>query len=300
MIDPGHGGIDSGAVWYGTQEKTLTLPVSKLLREELLAMGVRNVVLTRDEDVLMGLAERAEFANKHDNPIFVSIHFNANLNRTVTGIELYVMPKSEKARELAETLAVPLQGLGRRFIGVKPANMKVLRVTDHPAVIVEGGFLSNSTENRLIKTGDYQKKLVKAIAEGIVAYRDLSGAKPGPAPVPAPAQTQLGAATRPAPKLTPIPVAGQPADPPRAPTPSPTTAGFRVQFGAFSQPRNATNLRAELQGKGIEAVVLQRVGETKTFHRVVSQRTFSDAGAAGRWADDLVQNQGVEQTAVTR
>ena len=64
VIDPGHGGLDSGATWYGTEEKTLTLPVSKLLREQLQAMGVQNVVMTREGDALMGLAERALCATR--------------------------------------------------------------------------------------------------------------------------------------------------------------------------------------------------------------------------------------------
>lgn len=312
VIDPGHGGIDSGAVWYGTQEKELTLPVSIMLRDQLIARGVSSVVMTRDTDVIMGLQERAEFSNKQEKPIFVSIHFNANLDRSVTGIELYVMPKSTAARELAETIEVPIKALGRRHLGVKTYNLKVLRATDHPAVVIEGGFLSNAGENRTLKTAAYQRKLVKAIADGILAYRDskppeLMIAQANPLPdqkPPAPPKEE----PKPAPKLTPIPPSELPAaalasvnsNPKPDPKPSPAADGFRVQFGAFSTPQYASNLRDELSGKGIDVVVLQRRGQTKTFHRVVSQRTFSNVKSADQWANQLVQNQGVQQAAVTR
>ncbi|MEM7011099.1 MAG: N-acetylmuramoyl-L-alanine amidase [Verrucomicrobiota bacterium] len=312
VIDPGHGGIDSGAVWYGTEEKDLTLPVSIMLRDQLLARGINNVVMTRDTDVIMGLQERAEFSNKQEKPIFVSIHFNANLDRSVTGIELYVMPKSTVARELAETIEVPIKALGRRHLGVKTYNLKVLRATDHPAVVIEGGFLSNAAENRTLKTAAYQRKLVKAIADGILAYRDskspeLMIAQANPLPnqnPPAPPKEE----SKPAPKLTPIPPNELPpaaltsvnASPKPEPAPASAADEFRVQFGAFSMPQYASNLRDKLNGKGIDVLVLQRRGQTKTFHRVVSQRTFSDVKSADKWANQLVQSQSVDQAAVTR
>ncbi|MFT5467445.1 MAG: N-acetylmuramoyl-L-alanine amidase [Verrucomicrobiales bacterium] len=302
VIDPGHGGMDSGAVWYGVQEKTLTLPVSKMLREQLLARGVKNVVMTREKDVIMGLSERAEFSNKHDRPIFVSMHFNANLTTSVTGIEIYAMPRSVDGKSLAESIGGPLEALGRRWLGVKTNNLKVLRATNHPAVVIEGGFLSNRGENWLIRTEKYQRKLTAAIAEGIVAWRDSR-----------PPETVVAKIDPPkaqAPKLTPVPPEALPSprpSPSPAPTPAPkpeptavAVTDFRVQFGAFSQQEFAATLKDDLKGKGIEVVILKRQGQTKVFHRVVSTRTFADANSADRWAQLLVREQGVKTTAVTR
>ena len=73
--------------------------------------------MTRDTDVIMGLSERAQFANKQTRPIFVSIHFNANLDRSVKGVETYVMPKSQAGKELAEAIGAPLKSIGSRYIG---------------------------------------------------------------------------------------------------------------------------------------------------------------------------------------
>lgn len=309
VIDPGHGGLDSGAVWYGTQEKTLTLPVAKMLREQLQARGIKNVVMTREEDVIMGLSERAEFANKHDKPIFVSIHFNANLDTSVTGIEIYAMPKSEAGKSLGESIGRPLEALGRRWLGVKTFNLKVLRATDHPAVVVEGGFLSNRGENWLIRTEEYQKKLTAAIAEGIVAWRDsrdpeivVAAIDPAKAKAPTPPShppklTSVPADKLPTPKPKPKPA---PTAPKSSPPPAAAENVFRVQFGAFSRAEFASNLQTELKGKGIDVEIHKRQGQTKVFHRVVSSRTFENANAADRWAKELVRDRGVETTAVTR
>ncbi|MEM1296451.1 MAG: N-acetylmuramoyl-L-alanine amidase [Verrucomicrobiota bacterium] len=299
VIDPGHGGLDSGALWYGTQEKDVTLPVSKLLRDELKARGVANVVMTRDEDVILSLSERAAISNKQDRPIFVSIHFNANVDKSVVGVESYVMPNSDKSRELGETIGVKLKALGRRYLGVKTYNLKVLRETDHPAIVIEGGFLSNKGENWLVRTDDYQRKLAAAIAEGILAYRDSTPANEAPAKVMV-AKTD----PKPAPKTVEEPVSAPPtATPKPMPAPPKTVAKsnqFRIQFGAFSVSEYASNLCDDLKKKGIEVEIVKRQGQTRVFHRVVSTKTFPDSESASSWADQYVKSKVSSSYAVTQ
>ncbi len=302
VIDPGHGGLDSGALWYGTEEKNVTLPVSKLVRDELQARGVNKVVMTREEDVILSLSERAEISNKQDRPIFVSIHFNANVNTSVVGIESYVMPNSEDSREMGEAIGVKLKALGRRYLGVKTHNLKVLRDTDHPAIVIEGGFLSNKGENWLVRTDDYQRKLAAAIADGILAYRDSKPVSETPAKV---MVAKADPAPEPAPKPTPAPPSEPKAPSPPKPVATPPAASpspnsFRVQFGAFSVSEYATDLCEELKKKGIKVEVHQRQGQTKVFHRVVSQRTFADSESASHWADQFLKNRVVTSIAVTR
>ncbi len=104
VVDPGHGGKDPGAVGpNGLQEKDVVLAMglslAKKLKEEL---GV-DVVMTRSTDVFIELQERTAIANQVGADLFVSIHANASLNRSATGVETYYLnlAKTEKAAQLA-------------------------------------------------------------------------------------------------------------------------------------------------------------------------------------------------------
>ena len=79
IIDPGHGGKDKGAYWYGISEKTLTLDVAKKVELLLKQKGIK-VLMTRKSDRYVSIEDRASIANKYTNSIFVSIHFNAHTN----------------------------------------------------------------------------------------------------------------------------------------------------------------------------------------------------------------------------
>lgn len=90
------------------------------------------------------------------------------------------------------------------------------------------------------------------------------------------------------------------AEPQETPPPAePAAAGdFRLQFGAFAKEQNAAGLSAELNSKGIDTEVIKRPGQV--LYKVVSQRTFESTVVATKWGEQLVQDQGVEQTVVTR
>jgi len=91
VIDPGHGGKDTGAIGRkGTREKDLTLAISKKLKRELQAMGLE-VLLTREKDVFLELEERTRFANERQADLFISVHINAAENRKAHGIETYTL-----------------------------------------------------------------------------------------------------------------------------------------------------------------------------------------------------------------
>jgi len=103
VIDPGHGGKDPGAVGsYGLREKDLVLEVSKILRRELEAEGIK-VLLTRDRDVFIPLGRRAAIANNKDADFFVSVHVNAARARRAKGFEAYYL--SEASDDSARALA---------------------------------------------------------------------------------------------------------------------------------------------------------------------------------------------------
>jgi N-acetylmuramoyl-L-alanine amidase len=169
VIDAGHGGADGGAVWNGLIERNLTLDVAKRLDAVLRARGVRTV-MTRKTNSTVELSTRARIANRYRSSVFVSIHFNASRDRSVSGIETHY--RSARARELAgyvqRSLDKRVTGINR---GVDYADYKVLRDTKMPAVLVECGFISNKTEAKRCASSAHRQKLAEAIAVGILAAR---------------------------------------------------------------------------------------------------------------------------------
>ncbi len=104
VVDPGHGGKDPGAVGLsGLQEKDIVLSVSLLLAKKLKEELGIDAVMTRSTDVFIELQERTAIANQVGADLFVSIHVNAALNRSASGIETYYLnlAKTEKAAQLA-------------------------------------------------------------------------------------------------------------------------------------------------------------------------------------------------------
>ena len=208
VIDPGHGGKDPGALGRGTlQEKAVVLSISEKLREVLTRKGY-TVLMTRDTNRFIPLKERTVFAIQHKADLFLSIHANASKNPKAKGIETYYLSVSSTdkasetiaARENADSgysiqeLEVLLKGIiqesksedskrlathvqqalvratGAVDRGVKHARFVVLIGTNVPAILVETGFVSNSTEGRRLTTSTYQQKIATAIAQGIEQF----------------------------------------------------------------------------------------------------------------------------------
>jgi N-acetylmuramoyl-L-alanine amidase len=170
VIDAGHGGKDSGArSRRGGMEKTATLAVAKSLEPKLAAAGF-HTVMTRRNDQFIPLNRRVAISNRQNNAIFVSVHFNSAGRRAVRGSEVHF--KSAVSRELGRRIlrkVAALPGFSSR--GVKPANFRVLRLNEYPAVLVECGFLTNASEASRCFSPAVQDKLATAIAEGIIEQR---------------------------------------------------------------------------------------------------------------------------------
>jgi N-acetylmuramoyl-L-alanine amidase len=200
VIDAGHGGRDNGAKGNGLVEKELTLDTAFRV-EKLLQMNGFRTVLTRKDDTFVSLPDRTELANQFDPSIFVSIHFNNSVSSSAVGLETFyasakVAPDPEwswvgffaKRKPLdyldtGENLAGFIQAAlvthtdgGNR--GAKAQAFYVIRHTRAPAVLVEGGFLSNPFEARLIANPEYRERLAVAIVEGVVHYANTMP-KPG-------------------------------------------------------------------------------------------------------------------------
>jgi len=199
VIDPGHGGENAGtrSVLGNHYEKELTLDWALRLQALMAAKGWQ-VYLTRSNDTDLALSNRVAFASDHRAGLFLSLHFNsAGQDTTEAGLETYCltptgMPSSLTrgfADEIAQTFpnnAFDTQNLllalsvhrsllqinGHTDRGVRRARFPgVLRGQECPAILIEGGYLSNPREARLISDPDYRQRLAAAVARGIEAYR---------------------------------------------------------------------------------------------------------------------------------
>lgn len=177
IIDPGHGGHDSGARGKGSiEEKNLALATALMLKNQLHEMGFE-VQMTRDRDLYLPLTQRADMANTAKCSVFVSVHFNASENGDAYGVEVfYYGPEKPGVREReSQSLAKLVLGHICAYTSAKPrgakgANFSVLRRTDMPAILVEGGFVTNPTELQKLKEPYYLNLVARGIAEGVNDY----------------------------------------------------------------------------------------------------------------------------------
>lgn len=195
VLDPGHGGQDSGAMVGDVVEKNLTLEIAQRIDRMLQAEGMATV-MTRSGDVYASLAERAALTNRIPDCIMVSIHFNEGNKEVSNGIETYYadhqtssvgpivswlpflqrtsveMPNVESqslAGFVQDALVTRTQAVNR---GTKAEQFFVIAHVRHPAVLVEGGFLSNKGDIAKLADADYRERLAGAITDGILHYRD--------------------------------------------------------------------------------------------------------------------------------
>ncbi|MGL6343988.1 MAG: N-acetylmuramoyl-L-alanine amidase family protein, partial [Waterburya sp.] len=170
IIDPGHGGHDSGTVGIGgVQEKDVILPISLDVAEILRKQGIE-IIMTRDTDTFISLEGRTDMANDLNADLFVSIHANAiNLSRPdVNGLETYYY---DSGRRLAEIIHWSvLNGVNIQNRGIRRARFYVLRHSTMPAVLVEVGFLTGEEDASRLKDPDHRRQMAEAIARGIIEY----------------------------------------------------------------------------------------------------------------------------------
>lgn len=180
VLDPGHGGKDSGAVGSGTMEKILTIKTANYCASYLRAHGYE-VIMTRTSDVYSTPSSRPERTNKYNAAYFVSIHYNDSSNKSAGGAEVFYQVQ-DKNGGLSKTCASNIlknilssfnltnRGIKLRYWpGSDKTNfLAVLRGSSSPAVLVEGGFVSNPNDMGQINNEAGLKKMGEAIAKGII------------------------------------------------------------------------------------------------------------------------------------
>src|SRR5881394_2905100 len=188
VLDPGHGGQDSGAMCGGVMEKDLTLDVARRVDRLLDSEGIATL-MTRLGDSYISLADRAAFGNRVNDGIFISIHFNEDNKPVASGVETYYAahqfasglpffsrppsnsPKPESqslAGFIQEALVARTRSLDR---GTQAKQFFVIANVTSPAVLIEGGFITNKNELLKLASEDYRDQLAAAVADGILRYR---------------------------------------------------------------------------------------------------------------------------------
>jgi len=209
VIDAGHGGRDSGAIRDGVIEKDLTIDVARRLEQLLRARGFRTV-LTRSGDEAVSLAERTAIANEQRNCVFVSIHFDEGGRAAATGVNTYYAARQQTAEpgitswlpflqpvsnESTNVASQSLAGFVQQALvtrtgavdrGTRAQQFYVIANVRHPAVLVEGGFLTNQEDLSKLTREEYRQELAAAISDGIKHYSEVVRERPTVAAVPEP------------------------------------------------------------------------------------------------------------------
>jgi N-acetylmuramoyl-L-alanine amidase len=215
VLDPGHGGQDTGVIGSGgTAEKDITLATARRLRATLEGrLGVR-VILTREEDRSIALDDRVATANNNKADLFLSLHVNGSFRPATRGAAIYVAQFTDADKSVAALAhaRVPLFGGGLRDIELVPwslaqirhvdqslilarilqrefesrvalstrsieqAPLRVLESANMPAALIEMGYLTNSEQEQQLAGGDFQSAVVASVTDAVSRFRDyLSG-----------------------------------------------------------------------------------------------------------------------------
>ncbi len=170
MIDPGHGGKDSGAIGIGgLQEKRVILPISQRVAQILEQNGIQ-VVMTRKSDYFVTLPGRVKMAERVNADLFVSIHANSAGRKRpdVNGLETYYYDTGLSfARTVHRRI---LRTVKMRSRGVRKARFYVLRKTSMPAILVETGYLTGRNDVKNLRSQWFRNKMAEGIARGILDY----------------------------------------------------------------------------------------------------------------------------------
>jgi N-acetylmuramoyl-L-alanine amidase len=195
-LDPGHGGKDKGFVEGRNYEKNYSLLLAREVAGLLKREGLQ-VLLTRDSDDYVDLSTRSQLARRQGADLFVSMHYNAAPEHDVRGLEVYCLSPagvnsssdgggkaphraeagnihdSQNALLAFEILKSITAGVPLEDRGMKRSRFEVLRDAFMPAILIEGGFMSNASDAKNIYDDAFRKRMAQAIADGILAYKKL-------------------------------------------------------------------------------------------------------------------------------
>jgi len=180
-IDPGHGGLDPGAIYKNIKEAPINLEISKKLEKSLTEKGAI-VYLTRYGNYDLSipnssnhkksdLNQRIKLINDSDCSLFLSIHLNADISESWYGAQVFYDDVNSQNVVLAEYLQKEFSTKLNSKRNIKQiSNLYLYRKALKPGVLVEVGFLSNSNERYLLRQDSYQEKIADTITSGVINY----------------------------------------------------------------------------------------------------------------------------------
>ena len=180
-LDPGHGGVDPGAMYKSTKEKDINLEISNRLKDTLESNGAI-VYLTRNGDYDLSvpntinrkrsdLSRRSNIINRSECDMFLSIHLNAESSGTWSGAQVFYDDINEENEKIAKIMQDEFKSnLGTRRKYKESTDLYLQKRITRPGVLVELGFLSNSNDRYLLKQQYYQNKLARVITQGVIKY----------------------------------------------------------------------------------------------------------------------------------
>ena len=168
VIDPGHGGLDTGAIRNELNEKDINLEVSKIVAKLLTQKGY-NVDMTRWDDVTLSLQERVDFSDEKQASVFISIHTNSSVREEPEGIETHWW--TDDGYELAQIVHPVFANKVKAFDrGLVKSKFYVINHTKAKSILIEIGFISNEKERNILATKEYKYKIAEGIASGIIKF----------------------------------------------------------------------------------------------------------------------------------
>ena len=176
VVDPGHGGHDSGALGNGLAEKDLNLKLSLMINQKLNASYVVNTKMTRDSDIFLSLTERTDLANAWGADLLVSVHHNSGGG---SGYEDYIHSRNATAKdrevqnEINKEVQKVLNRYGLKNRGKKSANFHVLRESGMTSILLEILFVDNPTDAAYLRNNNFMNDMASAITLGIAQALDL-------------------------------------------------------------------------------------------------------------------------------
>ncbi|MDO4855536.1 MAG: N-acetylmuramoyl-L-alanine amidase [Limosilactobacillus gorillae] len=174
VIDPGHGGSDSGAEYKNStkkyyMEKTYTLSLAKKVAKDLQAKGAR-VIMTRNTDRYVGLSPRPKLAESSHANAFISFHFDSSPSANEgTGVTTYYYHTGASKR-LASAVNKQFDNLPLRNNGIDFGDFLVIRNNTQPAILCEMGYINTTKDFRQIRRAGYQARVAKDVTTGLENY----------------------------------------------------------------------------------------------------------------------------------
>lgn len=179
-LDAGHGGPDSGAISGNTLEKDINLQIVKKLELELISHGAI-VLLTREGDYDLSttsinrkrddLYSRVKLINNSHCDLYISIHLNSTTSSTWRGLQIFYSSINSQNKILAEQIDKSISKMISNTRDIKLSNdYYMYKNITIPGILIEAGFISNPSDNYLLRQDEYQTKLVNSITNGIVNY----------------------------------------------------------------------------------------------------------------------------------